>query len=77
MRQQLRITYDEADYTYHIDNEAPINHATRELIINIRGEKLILVKDPRRIWIQKEGHIDLDPGLVQAIGRTVSLRYRF
>lgn len=76
MKQSLRITYDESDYNYQIVNETPITNTTLELQIKIEGTEITLVRDQRKIWITKEEVSSLDPGLLQAIGRTVSLRFR-
>ncbi|WP_423149161.1 hypothetical protein [Rubrolithibacter danxiaensis] len=76
MKQLLRITYDESDYTYQILNEMPINNTTTEIHISMKGEQYSLIRDDNRKWISKETDNKLDPGLIQAIGRTVALRYR-
>ena len=71
----LRITFNDQDYVYQIVNSNLINQNTTELELLLNGEKLQLVKD-KTIWIQKEGDEQLDPNLIQALGRSVSLRLR-
>lgn len=71
----LRITFNDQDYIYQIVNSNLINQNTTELELLLNGEKLQLVKD-KTIWIQREGDQSLDPELVQALGRSVSLRLR-
>lgn len=71
----LRITFNDKDYVYQIVNSNLINQNTTELELLLNGEKLLLVKD-KTIWIQKEGDQQLDPNLIQALGRSVSLRLR-
>jgi hypothetical protein len=71
----LRITFNDKDYVYQIVNSNLINQNTTELELLLNGEKLLLVKD-KSVWIQKEGDQQLDPNLIQALGRSVSLRLR-
>lgn len=71
----MRITYNDKDYVYHINNSSSINKETTELQVVLDGETLDLVKDDRKVWIQKGG-TTLDPELIQALGRSVSLRFR-
>jgi hypothetical protein len=71
----MRITYNDKDYVYHINNSSAINKATTELQIVLNGETIDLVKDDRKVWVQKGGN-PIDPEFVQALGRSVSLRFR-
>jgi hypothetical protein len=71
----LRITFNDQDYVYQIENSNLINQNTVELELLLNGEKLKLIKD-KTIWVQKEGEQTLDPEFVQALGRSVSLRLR-
>jgi hypothetical protein len=73
---QLRITFNDKDYAYQIINSKLIDQNTTELELMLDGEKIDLLKDKDRGWIQKEGDGSLDPGLIQALGRSVSLRLR-
>ena len=73
---QLRITFNDIDYAYQIINSKLINQNTTELELMVDGEKIELQKDNSKGWVQKAGDISLDPGLVQALGRSVSLRLR-
>jgi len=72
----LRITFKDKDYVYQIIDSKLINQHTTELDILLNGDKIELIKDDKRVWIQKEGATALDPELVQALGRSVSLRMR-
>jgi hypothetical protein len=72
----LRITFDDKDYVYQIVNSKLIGQNTTELELLLNGEKVELIKDARRVWTLKEGDTSLDPELVQALGRSVSLRLR-
>ena len=72
----LRITFNDKDYIYQIIDSKLINQYTTELDILLNGDKVELIKDERRVWIQKSGTQPLDPELVEALGRSVSLRMR-
>ena len=72
----LRITFNDKDFVYQIINSKLINQNTTELEILLNGEKVELVKDSKMVWIQKNEIRSLDPELVQALGRSVSLRLR-
>ncbi|WP_295720770.1 hypothetical protein [Mucilaginibacter sp.] len=71
----LRITYNDTDHVYQI-NTSPINKGTSELEILLNGEKITLQKDERSVWIQQGDGPLIDPELAQALGRSVSLRFR-
>ncbi|WP_290305795.1 hypothetical protein [Mucilaginibacter flavus] len=71
----LRITYNDTDHVYQI-NTSPINKATSELEILLNGETITLQKDERQVWIQQGEGPMIDPELAQALGRSVSLRFR-
>jgi membrane carboxypeptidase/penicillin-binding protein PbpC len=72
----LRITFNENDYVYQIINSKLINNTTTEIELLLNGEKLELVRDTNLIWKQKEGANEYDAHLIQALGRSVSLRLR-
>ncbi|MCR8561369.1 hypothetical protein KXD93_27195 [Mucilaginibacter sp. BJC16-A38] len=72
----LRITYNEQDYIYQIIDSKIINQYTTELQLVVNGEKVELIKNDKRVWVQKDAEKSLDPELVQALGRSVSLRMR-
>jgi hypothetical protein len=76
MKQVLRITYEETDYSYQVINETPINSTTSEIHVLLEGEKYVLVKNNSKMWVAKEVAASIDSSLLHAIGRTVSLRYR-
>jgi hypothetical protein len=73
---QLRITFNDTDYAYQIIDSKLIDQNTTELELMVDGEKIGLKKDNSRGWIQRDGGNTLDPGLIQALGRSVSLRLR-
>lgn len=72
----LRITFNEKDYVYQIVDSKLIDNNSTELQLLLDGEKINLVKNEKRVWIQKDDNKSIDPELVQALGRSVSLRLR-
>jgi hypothetical protein len=72
----LRLTFNDTDYVFRIINSKQINQYTTEFDILLNGDKVALIKDEKKIWVQKDGAKTVDPELVQAIGRSVSLRLR-
>jgi hypothetical protein len=72
----MRITYKDTDYVYEILNGSAINKATTELHISFSGHDIVLIKDEKNIWVQNGGGFVVEPELAQALGRSVSLRFR-
>jgi len=72
----LRITFNDKDYVYQIIDSKLIDQHTTELALLLNGEKVELIKNEKRVWIQKNEGKSIDPELVQALGRSVSLRLR-
>jgi hypothetical protein len=73
---KMRITYKDTDYVYEIINGADINKDTTELKIVLNGQTITLSKDISKIWVQQDGEVTIEPDFAQALGRSVSLRYR-
>ena len=73
---QLRITFNDIDYAYQIINSKSIDHNTTEFELMLDGEKIALERDKNKGWMQKEGTGSINPELIQALGRSVSLRLR-
>jgi hypothetical protein len=72
----LRITFKDNDYVYQIIDSKHINHNTTEIELLLNGEKIGIVRDIKLVWKQKDGVHELDSELIQALGRSVSLRLR-
>jgi len=72
----MRITYNDRDYVYFINNSSGINKNTTELQIILGDKTFDIIKNENKVWVQKSGETALDPELVQALGRSVSLRFR-
>lgn len=73
---QLRMTFNDTDYAYRIINSKLTDQQTTELELVLEGEKVELLRDKNLVWIQKDGDSSFDPGLIQALGRSASLRLR-
>jgi hypothetical protein len=72
----LRMTFKDEDYIYQINNSNQVDRNTTELELLINGEKIKLQKDATKSWVQNGGEKIFDPELIQALGRSVSLRLR-
>lgn len=72
----LRITFKDDDYVYQIIESKQINNTTNEIELLLNGEKIELIRDTKLVWKQKNDNQSLDSELVQALGRSVSLRLR-
>ena len=72
----LRMTFNDTDYAYQIINSRLINQYTTELELMLDGEKLELQKEKNGEWVLKGGDNSIDPRLIQALVRSVSLRLR-
>jgi hypothetical protein len=71
----LRLTFKDKDYNYQIINSNEIDSSTTEFSLTLNGETIALKKGAKNVWVQKDGS-SLDPELIQALGRSVSLRLR-
>ena len=71
----LRLTFNDKDYNYQIINSKQIDQGATEFSLTLNGETVDLIKSDKNIWVQKNGG-SLDPELIQALGRSVSLRLR-
>jgi hypothetical protein len=72
----LRITFNDKDYVYQIIDSKLIDNNSTELNLLLNGEKIGLIKNEKRVWVQKDDGKSIDPELIQALGRSVSLRMR-
>ena len=72
----LRITFKDKDYVYQIVDSKHINHKLTEIDLLLNGEPIGLLRDIDLVWKLKIDSQDVDSELVQALGRSVSLRLR-
>ena len=75
MGQTLRITFHNMDHTYQILNTGPISKETEELQIQLDGATHTLVRRDKN-WEPKEDGDSPEHGLVAAIAKAISSRYR-
>ena len=71
----LRLTFNDKDYNYQIINSKQIGQGATQFSLTLNGETVDLIKNDKNIWTQKNGD-SFDPELIQALGRSVSLRLR-
>jgi hypothetical protein len=69
------MTFNDTDHAYQIISKLIDQHTT-ELELMLDGEKVELERDNKRGWILKGGDNTIDPQLIQALIRSVSLRLR-
>ena len=75
MGQLLRITYETKDYNYQVLNENSIAKETEAIRILLEGQSVVLRKTDGR-WVPVQATYEVDEGLLKAIGKAISLRYR-
>ena len=73
MEHPLRITYKNTDYVFQLIRNTPITRETTEFQILLNGTPITISKEPRGWVTENTGQ---DPDLIDAIGRTLALRYR-
>lgn len=71
----LRITVDNQDFSYTLLTRI-INKETREIKIAIGAEEFTLLKGENDEWYASEASIQDNHQLLQAIIRSIRLRYR-
>ncbi len=72
MEHPLRITFKNNDYTFQLIRNIPITRETTEFQILLNGSPITISKEGRG-WVADSQE---DPELIDAIGRTLALRYR-
>ena len=72
----LRITFKDKDYTYQIIDSKLIDKHTTGIELILEGKTIELERDIKLVWRQKQGAYAIDAELIQALGRSVSLRLR-
>ncbi|HEY4196346.1 MAG TPA: hypothetical protein VGM63_12475 [Mucilaginibacter sp.] len=72
----LRMTFNDTDYAYQIISSKLTDEYTTKLELMLDGERVELERDHNRGWILKGGDNSIDPRLIQALIRSVSLRLR-
>ena len=75
MEHPLRITYKDSEYSFKLIKDSPITNKTTEFQIKLNGEVTTICKAANG-WIQKDNILDIKPEVVNAIGYSLSLRFR-
>jgi hypothetical protein len=71
----LRLNYNQQDYVYYIISAPSKKNLIIEILLDSKNYTLIL--DENKLWMEKgpEENRSLEPGLILAISRAVTLRY--
>lgn len=72
----LRITYKDTDINFSILGEKPSSN-TNEINILLDGKELKLIRSDKTWNLSDTEEESLDRELINAIGKAISLRYRF
>lgn len=75
MNLQMRITFDEKDYTYIVLTKG-ITRETNTIRINLKDMEYQLVCNLKGDWDVVDATVNDHPELLKAIGRNIKLRYR-
>ncbi len=76
MEHPLRITHKNSDYVFKLIKDSPVTKETREFRIKMEEEEITICKTPTG-WAQKNSEVlHLNPELINAIGHSLSLRFR-
>jgi hypothetical protein len=71
----LRVNYKQQDYIYYIISAPSKKSFTIEILLD--GKSYTLILNENKLWMEKapEVNCSLEPGLILAISRAVTLRY--
>ncbi|SKB49123.1 hypothetical protein [Daejeonella lutea] len=76
MEHPLRITHNNSDYVFKLIKDSPVTKETKEFRIRLGEEEILICKTPTG-WAQKNSDAQhLKPDLLNAIGHSLSLRFR-
>jgi hypothetical protein len=75
MNLQMRITFDEKDYTYVVLTKG-ITRETNAIRINLNEMEYQLTCNAKGDWDVVDATVSDHTGLLKAIGRNIKLRYR-
>lgn len=70
----LRVTHNNTDVLFEILNEKP-SAGAGEIEILLNGDRFRLTRKEKG-WVSSSEAIALDPGLANAIGKAMEMRYR-
>lgn len=71
----LRVNYNQQDYIYYIISAPSKKNLSIEILLDGKNHTLIL--NENKLWMEEapEENTFLEPGLILAISRAVTLRY--
>ena len=71
----LRVNYNQQDYIYYIITAPSKKNLIMEILLD--GKSYTLMLNENKLWMEKapDGNGALNPGLILAISRAVTLRY--
>lgn len=75
MNLQMRITFDEKDYTYVVLTKG-ITRETNAIQINLNDMEYRLTCNAKGDWDVDDATVNEHASLLKAIGRNIKLRYR-
>ena len=76
MEHPFRITHKNSDYVFKLIKDSPVTKHTSEFKIKLEEEEICICKTPTG-WAQKNSEtLHLNPELLNAIGHSLSLRFR-
>jgi hypothetical protein len=72
---KMRMTHNQKDYMYQLNEGTVINKQSTEISVTLNGKSMILKKTANMTWMLTEDE-NLEAGFAHALGRLISLRYR-
>jgi len=71
----LRVNYNQQDYIYYIISAPSKKSLSIEILLD--GKSYTFILNEGKLWMEKapEENCSLEPGLILAISRAVTLRY--
>jgi hypothetical protein len=75
MGMPLKLTLQDKDYWFQIENERLVTKGTIEIPIIFDGKSVLLLRKGNK-WILEANSVGLADDLIQAMGRALELRFR-
>lgn len=75
MGQLLRLHFENKDHTFRILNKEPVTRETTDIDLLLDGAAHTIIKNGQT-WISKDPASEAPAGLVLAISKAITLRYR-
>lgn len=71
----MRMTHNQKDYMYQLNEGTVINKQSTEISVTLNGKSMVLKRNENMVWMLTEDD-QLEAGFAHALGRLISLRYR-